>query len=115
MMTNGGRNGNVKQLRQCEKESSQVTTNPSFKKVIIATNPAPVVFRYIPKSCCKDSKAPFSKCITLESTTKPISKFKETNCHILGDRGVLTTHKASQSMVPRGPLSSFVISSKGSL
>jgi len=84
-------------------ESSQVMMNPSIKKVIVATNPAAVVFRYIPKSCCRDDEASFSTCTTLKSTTKPISKFKKTSCHILGDKCVLPTDKASQSRVVRAP------------
>jgi len=113
--TNGGTNGNVKQPRQFEKESSQVTMNPSFKKVVLATNPAPAVFRDTRKSHCKDGEALFSKCTTLESATKPISKFKETNCRILRDKGVLLTHKAIQRRVARALLSGFVVCSKGSL
>ena len=113
--TNDGTIGNVKQPRQHEKESSQVTSNPSFKKVVVAINPAASVFIHIPKSHCKNGEALFSKCTTFESTTKHISKFKDTDCRILGDKGVLTTHKASQSRVARAPLSGFVVSCKGSL
>jgi len=62
-----------------------------------------------------DSEAPFNKCTTLESVTKPIRKFKETDYRILGDKGVLPTHNVSESRVARTPLSGFVVSSKGSL
>jgi len=90
-------------------------TNPSFKKVVVAVNPAVVVFWYISKSRCKDGEASFSKCTTLESTTKPISKCKETDYHILREKDVLPTHKTSQSRVARASLYGFAISSKGSL
>jgi len=56
-------------------------------------NPTVLVFRYIPKSCYKDGEPSFSKCATLESVIKPISKFKEINCHILKNQSVLP-HKA---------------------
>jgi len=78
-------------------------------------NPTVPVSRYIRKSHRKNGEALFSKCTTFESTTKHISKFKDTDCRILGDKGVLTTHKASQSRVARAPLSGFVVSCKGSL
>jgi len=113
--TNSGTNGNVKQLRQREMESSQVMMNSSFRKVVVATNPAATVFRYVPKSGSKDGEAPFSKCTTIESATKPVSKFNVTDCLIIGDKGVLPTHIASQRKVARAPLFGSVISSKGSL
>ena len=52
---------------------------------------------------------------TLKSVTKPISKLKETDWHVLNGKGVLLTHKASQSKVTRAPLAGFILSSKGSL
>jgi len=113
--TNIGTNDNAKQRQQCERESNQVTTDPSFKMVVVATKPEAPVFRYIPKSRRKEGEAPFSKCTTLESATKTISKFKETNYRILGDKGVLPTHNTSKSRVAKAPLSGFIVSSKGSL
>ena len=115
MKTNIGTNDNAKQRRQCERESGQVTTDPSFKRAVVATKPEAPVFRYVPKSRCKEGEVSFSKCITLESATKPISKFKETDYRILRHKGVLLTHNASKSTVARAPLSGFVVSSKGSL
>jgi len=44
-----------------------------------------------------DGEAPFSRCTIPESAPKPISKFKETKCRILEDKGVLPTHIASES------------------
>jgi len=85
-----------------------------FKQATVATSTAALEFRYIPKSRHKDSEAPFSECTTLESVTKPISKLKETDWHVLKGKGVLLIHKASQSKLVRAPLVSFVISSKGS-
>ena len=73
------------------------------------------IFRYIIKSRHKDGEAPFSECTTPKSVTKPISKLKETDWHVLKGKGVLPAHKASQSKVARSPLAGFVVSSKGSL
>ena len=86
-----------------------------FKQATVATSTAALEFRYIPKSRHKDSEAPFSECTTLESVTKPISKLKETDWHVLKGKGVLLIHKASQSKLVKAPLVSFILSSKGSL
>jgi len=109
-----GPNGNIKQPRPGEKEISKALSS-LFKQAVVATSPALPVFGYIPKSHHKDGEAPFSECTTLESVNKPINKLNETDWHVLRGKGVLPTHKASQSKVVRAPLMSFVMSSKGSL
>ena len=113
-MTNDGTSGNVKQPRQSEKQATK-PLSPFFKQAIFTVSPVVPVFRYFPKSHRKDVEAPFSESTTLESTTKPISKLKEIDWHILKGKGVLPTHKAIQSKVVRTPLDGFVVSSKGSL
>jgi len=86
-----------------------------FKQAVVATSPAAPVFRCIPRSHCKDGEASFSECTTLESITKHISDLKETDWHVLKGKGMIQTHKASQSKVVKAPLVGFVVSSKGSL
>ena len=113
-MIHGGPSGNVKQSQLSEKKTSK-PLSPLFTQAVVATRPAASVFRYILKSCRKDGEAPFSECTTLDSVTKPISKLKETDWHVLKGKGMLPTHKASQSKVVRAPLADFLVSSKGSL
>jgi len=110
----GGPSVNVKQSRPSEKETSK-PLSPLFTQVVVGIRPAVLVFRYIPKFRWKDGEAPFSECTTLESVTKPIGKLKETDWHVLKGKGVLPTHKASQSKMVRALLAGFIMSSKGSL
>ena len=93
-MTNGGPSDNVKQPGPSEKQTSK-PLSPLFKQAVVATNPAVLVFEYIPKSHRNDGEAPFSECTTLDSVSKLISKLKETNWHVLKGKGVLSTYKAS--------------------
>ena len=113
-MIQGGPSGSVKESRPSETEVSK-SLSPLFKQAVVTTSPTAPVFRYIPKSRRKDGEAPFRECTTLKSVTKPISKLKETDWHVLKGKGVLPAHKASQSKVDRSNLAGFVVSSKGSL
>ena len=92
-MIHGDPNGSVKESQSSEKEVSK-SLSPLFKQALVTTSPTAPVFRYIPKSRRKDGEAPFSECTTLKSVTKPISKLKETDWHVLKGKGVISTHKA---------------------
>jgi len=81
---------------------------PLTEEAIVTTSSTASVLRCIPKSRRKDHESPFTERITLDSTSKAISIFKETNWQVLNDKGALPTHKASETKVARDPLSSFV-------
>jgi len=86
-----------------------------FKQAIVRISPTESVSSYIPKFHRKDGETPFSEFTTLESVTKPISKLKENDRHVLKGKGVLPIHNASQSKLVSGPLTDFIMSSNGSL
>ena len=77
-MIKGDPHGNVKQLWPSEKKTSK-PLSLLFKQVVVATSPAVLVFKYVPKSRRENGDGPFSECITLEGVTNPITKLKETD------------------------------------